>query len=239
MCRILVISDIHGNAPALRAVAEEADIKNCQYIINCGDSTVYAPFANEVLAWLMEYRALSIMGNTDRKVVKLLKGKKFKKPSKEEKRIMYTHTAEHLRSDHRSFLMGLSQQGRLHIGRHRLAFFHGSPANRDEFLFSCTPAQRLEQLAAASAAHIILTGHSHEPYHRPIKGVHFFNPGSVGRMFDGNPAASYLLLEMGRKKIWPHFHRCSYAIEEVVAGLQQAQLPQIYEEMYRQGQKLN
>jgi predicted phosphodiesterase len=239
MCRILVISDIHGNAPALQAVAEQVDVKRCQYIINCGDSTVYAPFAPQVLAWLLQERALSILGNTDRKVVQLLRGKEFKKPRKPEKRVMYTHTAATLSPEHQTFLMGLPKQGRLDIGRHRLEFFHGSPERADEFLFSETPVQRLEQLAAASKASILISGHSHEPYHRQIKGIHFLNPGSVGRMFDGNPAASYLLLEVGRKKVWSHFHRCAYDVDAVVAGLKQAQLPNIYAEMYRTGRKLN
>jgi hypothetical protein len=58
-------------------------------------------------------------------------------------------------------------------------------------------------------------------------------------MFDGNPAASYLVLELDNRKIEVTFRRCAYAVEEVVAKLQQAGLPEIYGTMFRQGRKLN
>jgi len=110
MTRILVISDIHGNYPALQAVAEQADIKRCDYIFNCGDCTVYAPFANQVLNWLIEHKAVSIRGNTDDKVIKLLNGKNFKKPGKAEKRIMYTHTAQTLTTNNQAILKGFKKK---------------------------------------------------------------------------------------------------------------------------------
>jgi hypothetical protein len=65
----------------------------CEQIFNCGDTLVYAPFPNETIDWLRRRAVFSIRGNTDDKVIKLLKGKSFRKPSKPEKRIMYTSTA--------------------------------------------------------------------------------------------------------------------------------------------------
>lgn len=110
MKRILIISDIHGNMPSLRSVAAQADIDSCDYILNCGDSTVYAPFAAEVLDWLTAHKVLSVLGNTDSKVVKLLKRKTFKKPGRAEKRVMYTHTAETLSRRNRTFLLRLKKK---------------------------------------------------------------------------------------------------------------------------------
>ncbi len=239
MSRILLISDIHGNWPALQTVAEQADISHCDYILNCGDSTVYAPFGNEVLDWLSAHQALSILGNTDSKVVKLLKGKTFKKPNKPEKRIMYIHTAETLARRNRKFLLGLKKKAKLDVENHRLAFFHGSPEKHTEFLFPFTLSERFEQLAASTDADLIITGHSHVPYHKIIANTHFINPGSLGRMFDGEPTASFALLELDAKKVRVAFRRCSYDIEQVVDSLNREGLPKIYADMYRQGRKLN
>ena len=239
MARLLVLSDIHGNWPALLAVSAQADLSHVDQIINCGDTTVYAPFANQVLDWLADRRALSILGNTDSKVVKLLNGKEFKKPSSAEKRIMYTHTAETLSKRNQQRLLALEKQGRLEAEGRRIAFFHGSPAKQSEFLSADTPEKRWQELAYLAKADIILTGHTHEPQHKIVGGVHFLNPGSVGRMFDGNPAASYLLLELGRKKIRAEFRRCAYDAGLVAQGLAEAALPEIYAEMFRQGLKLN
>ena len=45
--KILLLSDIHANYPALEAVADYAPPASYDLICNCGDTTVYAPFPNE------------------------------------------------------------------------------------------------------------------------------------------------------------------------------------------------
>jgi putative phosphoesterase len=118
MTRILLLSDIHGNFPALQAVADQAGSEHFDYIVNCGDCTVYAPFANQVMEWLHNSNAVSIRGNTDDKVIRLLKGKNFKKPGKAEKRIMYTHTAENLTQANRTRLLKLKKKEKNQDGWH-------------------------------------------------------------------------------------------------------------------------
>ncbi len=239
MTRILLISDIHGNFPALRAVAARADLGRCDHILNCGDCTVYAPFADQVMQWLQDNGVLSIRGNTDDKVIKLLKGKNFKKPGKAEKRIMYTHTAATLGKSGKEALCRLKKKEKLRAGGKKIRIFHGSPAHHTEFLFAHTPDSRFAELADQCRADIIVTGHSHTPYHKVIQGIHFINPGSVGRMFDGDPRASYAILTLERGEVRVDLQRCEYPVEEVVDGLAAAGLPEIYALMYRQGRKLN
>ena len=237
--KILLISDIHGNFPALDAVTRHAGATSCDMIFNCGDSTVYAPFANQALNWLKKHNAVSILGNTDAKVVKLLKGKTFKKPSKAEKRIMYTSTVDILTPQSEKFLLDLKKKKKLKIKGITVGLFHGSPENFDEFLFFDTPDIRFREIAEKTDCDIVITGHSHSPYHKHINGVHFINPGSVGRMFDANPNASYAILEMKNDTIRVRHFRCPYDIELVVKGIRAHHLPPIYEEMYRVGRKLN
>ena len=86
---------------------------------------------------------------------------------------------------------------------------------------------------------MVVVGHSHSPFHRCVQGVHFINPGSAGRMFDGNPAASYAVLDLDRGRIEVSLHRCVYDIEAVARGLARHQLPALYIEMFRTGTKLN
>jgi putative phosphoesterase len=246
---ILVLSDIHGNYPALQAIGAAVRGLEIHYVCNCGDSTVYAPFPNETLAWLRNHQALSISGNTDDKIVRLLKGKSFKKPSKPDKRCMYTSTFEQLDQDAKHDLLALRKQATIKLAGWCIGLFHGSPEDHEEFLFSNTPEQRFMELAKNCREHIVLTGHSHSPYYKQIgqsKGsVHFINPGSVGRMFDGDPRASYAILELktpGPKALQglgvQHF-RVAYDIERVVTELERQNLPAIYSNMYRQGKKLN
>jgi putative phosphoesterase len=246
--RILLISDIHGNYPALRAIDRQLDAASFDYIINSGDSLVYAPFPNETLDWLSSHQTVSILGNTDRKVIKLLSGKSFKKPGKPEKRIMYTSTAEQLTTINRRYLLSLattctvkfSPLGRT-ANNHRksLGVFHGSPADHDEFLFADTPDARFRQLAGLTDCHIVVTGHSHTPYYKTLSNVHFINPGSVGRMFDGDPRASCAILELTADTLTVQHLRISYEIAEVVAKIRENNLPEIYAEMFQIGRKMN
>ena len=154
--KILLISDIHGNYPALQAIDRQLNASGFDYIVNSGDSLVYAPFPNETIGWLRQHRAISILGNTDQKVIKFISGKVVKKPGNPEKRIMYTSTAEMLDEAGRSYLCSLKTSFKLKLdqtGRTgqcrkiKLGVFHGSPADHDEFLFVDTPDSRFFELA--------------------------------------------------------------------------------------------
>ncbi len=246
--RLLLLSDIHGNYPALCSIAEKFELSSFKYIVNCGDSLVYAPFANETLQWLQQHRVITILGNTDRKVIKLLKGKSFKKPGKKEKRIMYTSTAEKLNQTNASYLFSLKKTAQIKIRysadmpkqkKTKICLFHGSPADPDEFLFDTTPRSRFRQLSEQVRCDVIITGHSHTPYCKTISGTTFINPGSVGRMFDKDPRVSCATLELTDNTISVQHFRISYQIDEVIAGLKKEKLPAIYTEMYKSGKKLN
>ncbi len=82
-------------------------------------------------------------------------------------------------------------------------------------------------------------GHSHVPYYKIVDGVHFINPGSVGRMFDGDPRASFAILKIFLGNITVEHFRIPYPVEKVVEGLKDQQLPDIYAKMFRIGRKLN
>ncbi len=245
---ILLISDIHANFPALEAIDAHFAAQNFDMVINAGDSVVYAPFPNETLDWLQRKKALSIRGNTDQKVLKLLAGKTFKKPSKPEKRIMYTWTADVLRPSNARYLKSFPSSLRFEINLEEaenkdftrmIEVFHGSPLDDDEFLFSDTPIERFEELARHTPAEIVVTGHSHSPFHRLAGSTHFINPGSVGRMFDGDPRASCAVLSVKADEIRVDHFRIPYPVEEVTEKLRKNSFPEIYEEMFVLGKKLN
>jgi putative phosphoesterase len=246
--KILLISDIHANFSALLAIEEYFVPDSFDAIINSGDSLVYGPFPNETLDWLQTRNAYSILGNTDKTILHLLAGKTFKKPSKYEKRVMYTWTAAeleksgaaYLRSLPTSLLLDFAPEGMLFQAQSpAIGVFHGSPADDDEFLFPDTPLERLHEVKRHTTARIVVTGHSHTPFDRAIGNTHFINPGSVGRMFDGDPRASCAVLSLTAENIQVEHFRISYPIQQVINGLQRNNLPEIYAEMFLKGRKLN
>ncbi len=237
--KILLLSDIHANYPALSAVIQKFHPESFDTICNCGDSLVYGPFPNETIQWLQKYNVYSILGNTDRKVKKLLKGKSFKKPRKAEKRIMYTWTADQLTPSSQKYLLSQKKTCSLFFKRFSLFLFHGSPDHPNEFLFPDTDIVRFQHLAHSFPDSIIVTGHSHCPYYKQINTTHFVNPGSVGRMFDSNPAASCAIINISNKLFKVTHFRIPYQIQDTVDGIEAAGLPDIYKLMYQFGQKLN
>lgn len=246
--RILLISDIHGNYPALRTLWAKLGAIDFDYVINAGDSLVYAPFPNQTLNWLRNREAISILGNTDKKVLKLLKGKSFKKPSKLEKVRMYTSTANELSKKNVKYLRSFPKSTSVELSlpslknknaKIKIGIFHGSPAQHHEFLFAATPDSRFSELASNIDFKIVVTGHSHSPYHKTISDIHFVNPGSVGRMFDANPTLSCAIIEIIYNQIKVKHFRISYPVSEVIERIKQLHLPEIYCRMYSQGRKLN
>ena len=244
--RILCVSDIHGNFPALQAVAchfnEPFDL-----VLNGGDTTVYGPFPNETINWLRKQNVPSILGNTDRHILTLLDGNTFKKPRKAEKRIMYGWTAAELSAANKTWLKEQPLHRTVAIQKGTdgvqqavsIGMYHGSPADPDEFLFANTPDCRFEELARNCQHRIITVGHSHAPFYKQVHGIHFINPGSTGRMFDGTPKASCAVLTLKGVSVKVKHYRISYPVETVVNELERQRLPRIYQEMYMRGRKLN
>jgi putative phosphoesterase len=238
--KILVLGDIHANYPALKAVEDYISPKRFDWVINTGDLTVYSTFPNETIQWFRERgNSVCILGNTDRKVLRISRGKKLKKPRKKEKRVMYFWTSETLFPENLSYLKTLPRQTSFTAGPVRIGIFHGTVQDPDELLFPSSPESRFEQLAQDSPYQIQVMGNSHVPYYKIIDKVHFINPGSVGRMFDGDPRASFAVLKISGAGIAVEHYRVPYPVEQVIEGLKKHRLPDIYAKMFRIGKKLN
>jgi putative phosphoesterase len=152
---------------------------------------------------------------------------------------MYTSTAAALTPDNKGYMLELKKRKLLRLGQTFIGLYHGSPADHEEFLCAETPEKRFRELAKETSCEVIVTGHSHSPYHRYVGGVHFINPGSVGRMFDGLPQAAYAVLTIKKGKITVTHHRCPYDVEAVVQAIADHHLPPMYGEMFRNATKSN
>ena len=240
MKKLLLLGDIHANFPALKAIDEYIRPERFDRIINTGDFTVYSTFPNETIQWFRKRKkTVCILGNTDRRILRILKGKKLKRPKKKEKRVMYFWTSDNLLPKNSTYLKSLPQQTDFTVGKIRIGLFHGTLDDPDEELFHSAPASRFQKLAKNSAYQVQIMGHSHVPYYKIVDGVHFINPGSVGRMFDGDPRASFAVLNISAGNIAVEHFRIPYPVEKVVEGLKEQQLPDIYAKMFRIGKKLN
>ncbi|RLB97877.1 MAG: metallophosphoesterase [Deltaproteobacteria bacterium] len=241
MKEILVLGDVHANYPALKAIGDYLQMDRFNRIINTGDLTVYSTFPNESIQWFRNLgdKAICILGNTDKRILKILKGKKLKKPKKKDKQVMYFWTSENLSQENIAYLKSLSKKSDFNIDGLRIGLFHGSLDDPNAQLFPSTPDSRFIKLAKNSPYGVHIMGHSHVPFYKVIAGVHFINPGSVGRMFDGDPRASFAILKVSSRKIGVEHFRIPYPVTDVIKGLKKYKLPDIYCRMFQAGKKLN
>lgn len=238
--KLLLLGDIHANYPALKAIQNH--VRNIRFdgIINTGDFTVYGTHPNETIDWFRKTEnSISVLGNTDKRILRILKGKKLKRPQKEEKRLMYFWTARILNHENINYLKSLSKKSEMLGGSVRVGIFHGTFFKPNESLLPAADKSHFKQLAHASPYQIHIMGHSHIPFYEFVDGVHFINPGSVGRMFDGDPRASFATLDISADEISVAHFRVPYPAEEVIKDLKKHNLPEIYGEMLRIGKKLN
>jgi len=241
MKEILLLGDVHANYPALKTIGDYLHLDRFDRIINTGDLTVYSTFPNETIEWHrnLEDKAIAILGNTDKRILKIMKGKKLKKPKKKKKRVMYFWTSDNLSAESITYLKSLPKKSELSIDDLRIGVFHGSMDDPNAQLFPTTPDSRFIELAVNSPYQIQIVGHSHVPFHKVVAGVHFINPGSVGRMFDGDPRTSFAILKITSGEVAVEHFRIPYPVEDVVKGIKNNSLPDIYCRMFLTGKILN
>jgi putative phosphoesterase len=238
--KIALIGDVHANLPALEAVLNHARTAGAEAVWNTGDLVGYNAFPEEVVQRVRADNIISVIGNYDLKVLRFpRKARKWRKNKLREKWVSFKWAYENLSRESRDYLASLPQQRRLVVEGKTLLLVHGSPASVDEHLYADTSAERLEELACLAAADLIICGHSHQEFVRKAAGGTFVNTGSVGRPDDGDPRATYALLEVIGESVEVRHSRVTYDVEAAVEGIRNRDLPSAFEEMIRRGRKLD
>lgn len=228
---VALLSDIHGNLMALEAVL--GALPPVEGLWVTGDTVGYGPDPSDVLALLRERGALMVAGNHDRAVATGAGLALFNRHAADAARLH----AEWLSAEERDVLASLPETA----VRGAFTLCHGSL--RDPLWeYMQTPGAAAASLAIADTAHGCC-GHTHVPalfrggseatvLVRPADGTvwdleerAFVNPGSVGQPRDGDPRASYALIDPERASV--SFHRVTYAVAETQRRIRAQKLPAI------------
>ena len=240
LIKIVLISDVHANLPALEAVFEHAGRIGYDFIWNLGDYVGYGPYPQEVVQVLRNREALAVVGNYDLKVLDFdKKKKKWKRTKNPIKYQAFRWARRHLDKKSRAYLAGLPLNLRVPWQNRRILLTHASPDSKEEPISPLTSSDRLRELGMIAEADLILSGHSHQEFQADIDHCQFINPGSVGRPGDGDPRASYALLEMQGGRVRPRFFRVTYDVDRTVGALREKGLPEIFEQVFLQGRSLD
>jgi putative phosphoesterase len=238
--RIALLSDVHGNLPALEAVLADAAENEAEQVWNLGDFLGYAPFPNEVIDLLRADDTVNIVGNYDLKVLEFPeKQQNWKRRKTPAKYAAFEWNHERLTKRGRRFLASLPEQRRLTVNGFEVLLVHGSPVSVDELLNSDTPEARFAELAESARADVVLCGHSHEPFVKDVHGTRFVNPGSAGRPEGGDWRASYAMLEWGEHEVRVTLRRVAYDVERVSRAVHAAGLPEEFTDVFREARSLD
>jgi putative phosphoesterase len=243
--KLALIGDVHANLPALEVVLDHARQQEVEAIWNIGDFVGYGAFPDEVVKRLIKEKAISIIGNYDRKVLKYpKKKKKWRKSKMPQKWFAFKWAYENLSKKSRKYLLSLPEEIRLIEGGKHILLTHGSPASNEEHLTPDTPEQRLRELARMTEsenipkADVIICGHSHREFVRQVEATWFINTGSVGRPDDGDPRACYATLQLDHQGMRAKHYRLKYDVDRAVVAIREKGLPEVFAQMLIQGRDL-
>lgn len=221
MKKILILSDIHGNLEALKAVLKNEDVMGLFGIILLGDMIDYGPRSNEVVQMLKMLPKEKILVNLWGNHEKAILTENFEGFSSQRgiESAMYTQSI--LDETSRNYLNKLESSGKqeFQIGKKKCLAIHGSLF--DVFWKSIRPENVYGDYRNYD---YVFSGHSHCSHcfdmfydnenaaYRNKKRVMFINPGSVGQPRNHNPDASYAQMDVETEEI--SLKRVAYDVEE-------------------------
>ena len=245
--RYALISDIHANLPALRAVLRDIAGRPIDATYHLGDLVGYAPWPNETVALLTESGVPGISGNYDSTVGTNYKhcGCKYEDPRQEEQsHLSFEWTKAHTSAEVKRHLAALPFRLDLKpLGGHAtgptVILVHGTPTLNTLYWTEDRPDSfclKMAELAGAKPGDVIAFGHTHKPWHREVGGILFVNTGSVGRPKDGDWRAGYVILDV-ETTARVEIVRVEYDVEEAMRGIRASALPADFAEYLRTGGK--
>lgn len=213
---IAVISDVHGNFPALCAVLEEADRLGCQRVISLGDVTGYYPEPDKCIDLLVERGAIQLLGNHDSYLVEGTGCPRSRLVSS-----LLEHQSRVVRPDQVALLATLTS---LHE-EGDACFVHGGWEDpRDQYLYRVS-AEKL-----SGDWRFYFSGHTHVQILATLGEKTYCNPGSVGQPRDGDPRAAFAVFDGKRIQL----QRVPYEIDETAQAMRRAGYddPRLWENLY-------
>lgn len=233
---IAVLSDIHGNLPALEAVLADLLRYDVEGVLCLGDVANLGPRPSGSLKRLQALEPLTVMGNTDDYLLSPRTIDDVAEPTAATRMFLDIErwSAEQLDDDDREFVRSFAPSLELEVEGLEVVAYHGSPVSYDDPIRPLTPDETLDDWFAERPARLYLGGHTHEQFVRRYRDAIVANPGSVGLSFvkafsadDGRhlPVAEYALLQVLAGEPNLHFRRVPYDLNVYYEAVKESGMP--------------
>ena len=202
-----VISDIHGNFPALQAVMEELEAMQCDKILCLGDVSGYYAQINECIDLLRQKQVITLKGNHD----SYLLGESMCPRSNSVNRCI-AYQKNVITADNLRWIASLSPK--LQWGN--LCAVHGGWNDPlDEYVSQFDFEKITPQYPQCR---IFLSGHTHIPALQRQNNIVYLNPGAVGQPRNYDACAAFAVIDNGAASL----HRVAYDIDETALHMRLA-----------------
>ena len=189
--RIAVLSDVHANVVALRAVLADVDAERIGEIVVAGDLIGFGPNPSEVVDLLVARGARLIHGNWEADYVAAAAAGLPDEWASDPNKVPIIWTLERLGAERRAHLSVLPDRVSLDGATHVV---HGTPRSVREGVMPTTPESDVADAFAGEPIGLWFVGHTHRAMDRLIGDRRVVNPGSVGLPTDGDSRAAYAIV---------------------------------------------
>lgn len=223
--RVAVLSDIHGNLPALEAVLQQVTAEGFDLIVSGGD-VVSGPMPGDSLDRLagcgIDVRW--VMGNADRGAINAFDARAACTQPLDDVHPIDLFAAARLTQAQRN-LLGMFTPT---VALGTTLICHGSPHSYDDVVTLRTTAARLEPLIEGTEATLIIGGHVHHQFTTTVGETTWVNAGSVGMPYEGSPGAYWLAID----EDGPRHRRTEYDLSDAMVRIASTAYP-AYDELSR------
>lgn len=231
MARIAVLSDCHGILAALEAVTAAVRQEKPDAILVAGDLVLNGPDPAgtlDAVRALEAEGALVVQGNTDIAVTDFDFTAAFPwmtdgVPDSIRTAAEWAH--DELSDEQLDWLRRLPAERRINLDDALALVVHASPGSQTKgFDQALDPTVILER-ASGTDARVICVGHTHVPEVRDLGWKLVVNAGSAGYVFDGDPTASWALVEIDGPDVRAEIRRVAFPALDVANAISARGLP--------------
>jgi predicted phosphodiesterase len=196
MIRIAVLSDIHGNLPALKAALSQIDDMGISHIVILGDLiSDFYQYTHETIQLVRSTTAYVIRGNREGYMIHRSEHPEDTTWEQYRQFSENLRTYRELTTEDITYFQQLPRGISLDFGDgFSLHGVHGSPFSEFDLLYPDKQSLITRSLDAIPEK-VLLCGHTHKSFHARIGSKIIVNPGSVGLNFEQEEAAEYAVIQ--------------------------------------------